>query len=307
MTRIAFVDNQRTDLAPLRALLIEENHIVESYGDGQFALEAFQRRMPDLVMINLPTSKIESATLIDRIRTNSIVPIMLVSVARDEIDEIMGLRFGADDYIHMPVSPRLLSERIKALLRRHAMLLAHARTPAAQDKVLVCGDLTIDPSQHDVFLKDCQVNLTMTEFQLLQALVRRPGIVKSREQLMSVSCADETYVGERTVDSHIKRIRKKLREIDPKFSSIQTLYGIGYRYVPAAVRQTSVAGPLAALPGPNHDEQASQAGAAHQCAVPWYNVIPVSAPRRPATNYPAPTPKAVRDHAIAATTGIVGV
>ncbi len=234
MIRIAFVDNQREDLAPLRAILSEDNNTVETFRDGQFALDTFQRRMPDMVIINLPTSKIDGVTLIDRIRATSIIPVIMLSSTRDEIDEIMGLRFGADDYIHLPVSPRLLAERIKALLRRHAALLAQARTPVAAEKSLVCGDLTMDPSRHSVCWKNSEVTLTATEFQMLRALVRRPGIVKTRDQLISASYPDEGFVDDRTIDSHIKRIRKKLKGIDPEFACIQTLYGVGYRFIPPA-------------------------------------------------------------------------
>jgi two-component system response regulator ChvI len=232
MTRIAFVDNQREDLAPLRAILSDDNTTVETFRDGQFALDTFQRRMPDLVVINLPTSKIDGVTLIDRIRATSIIPVIMLSAVRDEIDEIMGLRFGADDYIHLPVSSRLLAERIKALLRRHAALLAQARTPVAAEKALVCGDLMMDPSRHSVCWKNSEVSLTATEFHMLRALVRRPGIVKTRDQLITASYPDEGFVEDRTIDSHIKRIRKKLKGIDPDFSCIQTLYGVGYRFTP---------------------------------------------------------------------------
>jgi two-component system response regulator ChvI len=190
--------------------------------------------MPDLIVINLPTSKIDGVTLIDRLRAVSIVPVIMLSAARDEIDEIMGLRFGADDYIHTPVSPRLLAERIKGLLRRHSMLLAHVRAPEAVKRAVVCGNLVMDPSRHSVCWRDHEVSLTATEFQLLHALVRRPGIVKTRDQLLEASYPDETYVDDRIIDSHIKRIRKKLKVVDPQFSGIQTLYGVGYRFTETA-------------------------------------------------------------------------
>lgn len=230
MIKIISVDSQRDRLEPLRLILNNEGYSMQTFNDGLAALGAIQRMAPDLVLINLPTPKIDGVTLLDRIRTNSIAPVVMLSPVRDEIEEIMSLRLGADDYIYGAVSPRLLSERIKGLLRRHAALLAHGKSHVVAEKSLICGDLTVDPDRHEVIWKNQAVILTSTEFQILLALARRPGVVKSREQLVSASYSEENYVDCRTIDCHIKRMRKKLREIDPGFASIETLYGIGYRF-----------------------------------------------------------------------------
>ena len=230
MSRIAFVDSKRGTLADVHVLLREQDITVETFGNGRFALDAFQRRMPDLIVISPTAIEVDGVSLVSRIRETSIVPIVVLSAANDEIDEIVNLRCGADYYICLPVSPRLLMERIKGLLCRHAMILAHLKASTVCEKTLVCGDLTIDPSRHSLSWKGRDVNLTVTEFQLLYALVRRPGMVKSRDQLWSDACPDEIYDDARSIDSHIKRIRKKLKVVDPDFSGVETLYGVGYRF-----------------------------------------------------------------------------
>jgi len=257
MIRIAFIDNQRDELAQVRSILSAESFGVDVYKDPQFALDSFQRRMPDLVVINLPTSKINGVALVEHIRASSIIPVVLLSTARDEIEEIMGLRYGADDYIHLPISARVLSERIKARLRRHSTLVAHGKTAPEAEKTLVCGDLTLDPSRHTVCWKAHQVNLTSTEFRLLHALVRRPGMVKTRDQLLTASYPSEIYVDNRTIDSHVKRVRNKLRLADPEFTSIETLYGIGYRFNPSADRPIAISAYAAGKPPVIHDQACS--------------------------------------------------
>ena len=173
-------------------------------------------------------------TLIERIRAKSLVPVIMMSAARDEIEEIMGLRFDADAFFHFPASPRLLAERIKAILRRHVARLAHSG--ARPEKIIACGDLVLDPNRHSVTWKGNAVTLTKTEFTMLQALAQFPGIVKTREQLTDASYPDGFYVDDRTIDSHIKRLRKKLRAVDASFNSIDTLYGLGYRFISTATK-----------------------------------------------------------------------
>ncbi len=148
----------------------------------------------------------------------------------DEIDEVLGLRMGADDYVKKPFSQRLLVERIRALLRRQDVIGGEVVEETEDNKVMVRGELTMDPLRHAVKWKGNDVSLTVTEFLLLQALAQRPGFVKSRDQLMDVAYDDQIYVDDRTIDSHIKRLRKKMRQADDEFSAIETLYGIGYRY-----------------------------------------------------------------------------
>jgi two-component system response regulator ChvI len=148
----------------------------------------------------------------------------------DEIDELMGLRMGADDYVKKPFSQRLLVERIRSILRRQEAIASDAAGTPEESAVMVRGNLTMDPLRHAVAWKGQDVSLTVTEFLLLQALAQRPGFVKSRDQLMDVAYDEQVYVDDRTIDSHIKRLRKKMRAVDDEFSAIETLYGIGYRY-----------------------------------------------------------------------------
>lgn len=169
--------------------------------------------------------------LLQRLRQKTQMPVIFLTSKDDEIDEVLGLRMGADDYVKKPFSQRLLVERIRALLRRQEAISSDAAgTSSPETKVMERGNLRMDPLRHAVSWKGKDVSLTVTEFLLLQALAQRPGFVKSRDQLMDVAYDDQVYVDDRTIDSHIKRLRKKMRSADPEFAAIETLYGIGYRY-----------------------------------------------------------------------------
>ena len=165
-----------------------------------------------------------------RLRQKTQMPVIFLTSKDDEIDEVLGLRMGADDYVKKPFSQRLLVERIRALLRRRDAIESGEEAVTEESKVMVRGSLEMDPLRHSVKWKGQEVTLTVTEFLLLQALAQRPGFVKSRDQLMDVAYDDQVYVDDRTIDSHIKRLRKKMRSVDEEFSSIETLYGIGYKY-----------------------------------------------------------------------------
>jgi two-component system response regulator ChvI len=168
--------------------------------------------------------------LLQRLRQKSRLPVIFLTSKDDEIDELMGLRMGADDYVKKPFSQRLLVERIRSILRRQDAIASDAAGTPEESAVMVRGELVMDPLRHAVTWKDRDVSLTVTEFLLLQALAQRPGFVKSRDQLMDVAYDEQVYVDDRTIDSHIKRLRKKMRSVDDDFSAIETLYGIGYRY-----------------------------------------------------------------------------
>ena len=168
--------------------------------------------------------------LLQRVRQKTSMPVIFLTSKDDEIDEVLGLRMGADDYVKKPFSQRLLVERIRALLRRQEVIAGDVDGEVDQAQVMVRGELRMDPLRHSVAWKGRDVSLTVTEFLLLQALAQRPGFVKSRDQLMDVAYDDQVYVDDRTIDSHIKRLRKKMRMVDDEFSAIETLYGIGYRY-----------------------------------------------------------------------------
>lgn len=231
MARIALVDDDRNILTSVAMTLETEGFDVETYTDGQSALDAFARSMPDLAILDIKMLRMDGMDLLQRLRQKSLLPVIFLTSKDDEIDEILGLRMGADDYVTKPFSQRLLLERIRSLLRRKDANEGKLVGDEGEDtKVIVRGELSIDPLRHSVTWKGLNVTLTVTEFLLLQALAQRPGFVKTRDQLMDVAYDEQIYVDDRTIDSHIKRLRKKMRSVDNSFSAIETLYGIGYRY-----------------------------------------------------------------------------
>ena len=231
MSKIALVDDDRNILTSVSMTLETEGFDVDTYTDGQSALDAFSRSMPDLAILDIKMPRMDGMDLLQRLRQKPSLPVIFLTSKDDEIDEILGLRMGADDYVTKPFSQRLLLERIRSLLRRKDANEGNFVGEETEDtKVLVRGELSIDPLRHSVTWKGLSVTLTVTEFLLLQALAQRPGFVKTRDQLMDVAYDEQIYVDDRTIDSHIKRLRKKMRSVDNSFSAIETLYGIGYRY-----------------------------------------------------------------------------
>jgi len=230
MSRIALVDDDRNILTSVSMTLEAEGFEVETYNDGLSALEAFNKRMPDMAVLDIKMPRMDGMDLLQRLRQKTSMPVIFLTSKDDEIDEVLGLRMGADDYVKKPFSQRLLVERIRALLRRQDAIAGEEIEETEDTKVMVRGELVMDPLRHAVKWKGRDVSLTVTEFLLLQALAQRPGFVKSRDQLMDVAYDDQVYVDDRTIDSHIKRLRKKMRNTDNEFSAIETLYGIGYRY-----------------------------------------------------------------------------
>ena len=223
---IALVADDENILISLSAALEDEGYQVDTYGDGVEALDGIGRRPVDLAILDIKMPKMDGMELLGNLRQKINVPVIFLTSKDDEIDEVMGLRMGADDYIKKPFSQRLLLERISAVLRRHDL--------AGQEKsgadVLRRGDLVLDKSRHLCTWKDKEVNLTVTEFLLVEALARRPGHVKNRDQLIDAAYGEHIYVDDRTIDSHVKRLRRKFKDIDEDFAEIETLYGIGYRY-----------------------------------------------------------------------------
>jgi len=229
---IALVDDDRNITTSVSLLLEEEGYAVHTYHDGAEALRGLESKPVDLAILDIKMPRMDGMELLENLRRDSDVPVIFLTSKDDEVDEIMGLRMGADDYIKKPFSQRLLLERIRTLLRRAD---ARAGGDAAADngpspEAIVRGDLVLDPPRHMVTWKGQAVDLTVTEFLILQALAQRPGHVKSRDQLIDIAYGEHIYVDDRTIDSHIKRLRKKFREVDREFAQIETLYGVGYRY-----------------------------------------------------------------------------
>ena len=183
-----------------------------------------------MAVFDIKMPRMDGMDLLQRVRQKSNMPVIFLTSKDDEIDEVLGLRMGAADYVKKPFSQRLLVERIRSLLRRQEVLESDKVSEPEVGQILQRGELSMDPLRHAVSWKGRDVSLTVTEFLLLQALAQRPGFVKSRDQLMDVAYDDQVYVDDRTIDSHIKRLRKKLRSVDDDFSAIERLYGIGYRY-----------------------------------------------------------------------------
>jgi two-component system response regulator ChvI len=224
---IALVDDDRHILTSVSMTLEAEGFAVRTYTDGAEALRALTAAPVDLAILDIKMPRMDGMELLERLRRVSDLPVIFLTSKDDEVDELMGLRMGADDYIRKPFSQRLLIERIRALLRREAAKHEPA-APAAES--VVRGDLVLDQARHLCTWKGQPVNLTVTEFLLLKALALRPGHVKSRDQLMDAAYGEHIYVDDRTIDSHIKRLRKKFKAIDGEFAQVETLYGVGYRY-----------------------------------------------------------------------------
>ena len=233
MARIVLVDDDRNILTSVSIALESEGYEVITFTDGVSALSSLLNDEPDLGVFDIKMPRMDGMELLRRLRKTSEMPVIFLTSKDDEIDEVLGLRMGADDYMRKPFSQRLLIERIKAILRRKEVSEEVDIQRAPEDSSFTRGCLQMDPLRHKVVWKDSDVSLTVTEFLLLQSLAIRPGVVKSRDQLMDVAYDDQVYVDDRTIDSHIKRLRKKLRKGDPDFSSIETLYGIGYRFIEA--------------------------------------------------------------------------
>ena len=226
---IVLVDDDRNILTSVTMALEDEGFRVSAYAGGAEALEWLGRQPADLAVLDIKMPRMDGMELLRKIREKSDMPVIFLTSKDDEIDEMLGLRMGADDYIKKPFSQRLLIERIRALLRRRD--LAAKETGEADDKdVLRRGDLVLDPARHLCAWRGSALNVTVTEFLLLQALARRPGHVKSRDQLIDAAYGEHIYVDDRTIDSHVKRLRRKFKEVDPAFVHIETLYGVGYRY-----------------------------------------------------------------------------
>jgi two-component system, OmpR family, response regulator ChvI len=236
MAKITLVDDDENIVASVSLALESHGHTVKAYYDGASGLAALESDPPDLVILDVKMPRMDGMEVLRRLRQSTELPVIMLTSKDEEIDEILGFNLGADDYMHKPFSQRLLIERVKAVLRRTQAddeedpTNAAAAAAGAGAKAIKRGRLTLDPARHDCMWDGKPVRLTVTEFLLLQSLAQRPGFVKSRDNLMDAAYDDQVYVDDRTIDSHIKRMRKKFRQVDDNFDAIETLYGVGYRY-----------------------------------------------------------------------------
>jgi len=229
MPTIALVDDDRNILTSVSIALEAEGYRIMTYTDGVSALEGFKTSPPDLAILDIKMPRMDGMELLRRLRQKTDTPVIFLTSKDEEIDELFGLKMGADDFIRKPFSQRLLVERVKSVLRR--AIPKDGNAPKEIDiKTLERGQLRMDPERHTCTWKNEAVTLTVTEFLILQALAARSGVVKSRNALMDAAYDDQVYVDDRTIDSHIKRLRKKFKVVDNDFDMIETLYGVGYRF-----------------------------------------------------------------------------
>jgi two-component system response regulator ChvI len=229
---IALVDDDRNILTSVSIALQAEGFVTRVYSDGATALKAFGENPADLGVFDIKMPGMDGMELLRRVREFSSMPAIFLTSKDDELDEALGLAMGADDYIAKPFSQRLLIARIRAILRRQDLAKGEAAASSAisETPLIERGRLTMDPARHKVLWDGKDVTLTVTEFLILEALAQRPGVVKTRNQLLDVAYQDDVYVDARPIDSHIKRIRRKVRAAHPEFDAIETLYGVGYRF-----------------------------------------------------------------------------
>ena len=224
--RLALVDDDQNILTSVSLALESEGYEVDRYTDGEQALQGLSRRPADLAILDIKMPRMTGIELLEKLRAKSSMPVIFLTSKDDELDEALGLGLGADDYITKPFSQRLLLARIQAVLRRASA----SENPSTNTNIIRHGDLMLDAERHLVQWKDKDVKLTVTEFLLLHSLAARPGHVKNRDQLMDSAYGESVFLDDRTIDSHIKRLRRKFKAVDDSFDQIETLYGIGYRY-----------------------------------------------------------------------------
>ena len=229
---IALVDDDRNILTSVSIGLQAEGFATRVYSDGASALRALLENPPDLAVFDIKMPRMDGLELLQKLREQSALPVIFLTSKDEEPDEALGLALGADDYITKPFSQRLLVARIRAILRRAELVRdeAEAAPDEPQSDPIRRGRLVMDPPRHQVSWDGRAVSLTVTEFLILEALALRPGVIKSRNQLMDAAYSDDIFVDDRTIDSHIKRLRRKFRAVDPGFSGIETLYGAGYSF-----------------------------------------------------------------------------
>ena len=228
MYKICLIDDDQNILASLSLALKSEKFDVETYSDGISGLEALEKGNFDIAILDIKMPRLDGLEVLQKLRNSSDIPVIFLTSKDDEIDQLLGLKMGADDYITKPFSQKLLIERVKVILKRTAF--SKNENLDQSDSLIERGDLLLNMDRHECHWRNERIKLTVTEFLLLETLVNRPGYVKNRDQLMSAAYSDDLYVDDRTIDSHIKRIRRKFKAIDNDFNSIETLYGVGYRF-----------------------------------------------------------------------------
>lgn len=229
MTHICLIDDDQNILASLSLALKSEGYIINTFSDGLSGLNSLKEDDYDIAILDIKMPRLDGLEVLQKLRQTSNLPVIFLTSKDEEVDQLLGLKMGADDYITKPFSQKLLIERVKAILRRSKDALTS--NDKETNNIIKRGKLSLNMSRYECFWDDVAIKLTVTEFLLLESLASRPGYVKSRDQLMSAAYDDDIYVDDRTIDSHIKRLRRKFKNLDKNFESIETLYGVGYRYI----------------------------------------------------------------------------
>ena len=229
MTEICLIDDDQNILASLSLALKSEGYIISTFSDGLSGLNSLREDNYDIAILDIKMPRLDGLEVLQKLRQTSNIPVIFLTSKDEEVDQLLGLKMGADDYITKPFSQKLLIERVRAILRRSTEVKDLNNTDS--NDIIKRGKLSLNINRHECFWNDLPIKLTVTEFLLLESLASRPGYVKSRDQLMSAAYDDDIYVDDRTIDSHIKRLRKKFKDLDESFESIETLYGVGYRYI----------------------------------------------------------------------------
>jgi len=225
---IALVDDDRNILTSISMALENEGFKVQTYIDSESALVGISRNPPDLAVIDIKMPRMDGEELLKRLRKKTTIPILFLTSKDEEVDELLGLKLGADDFIKKSggFSIKVLIERIRVQLRKKTTNIDDSKN------LIKHGKLLLDPSQLECSWdeKSLPEKLTTTEFLIVKELAKRPGMIKERAQLMDIAYKDNNDIEDRTIDSHVKRIRKKFKKVDPNFSAIETRYGSGYRW-----------------------------------------------------------------------------
>ena len=229
MTHICLIDDDQNILASLSLALKSEGYIISTFSDGLSGLNSLKEDDYDIAILDIKMPRLDGLEVLQKLRQTSNLPVIFLTSKDEEVDQLVGLKMGADDYITKPFSQKLLIERVKAILRRTNQTINS--NDKESSNIIKRGKLSLNMSRYECFWDDVVIKLTVTEFLLLESLASRPGYVKSRDQLMSAAYDDDIYVDDRTIDSHIKRLRRKFKNLDKDFEAIETLYGVGYRYI----------------------------------------------------------------------------
>ena len=228
---VFLIDDDKNILASISMLLENEGYKVSTFSDGESGLKAILENSPDIAVVDIKMPRLDGIELLKKLRRTSNMPVIFLTSKDTEIDELLGLKIGADDYITKPFSQNILMERIRILIKRTELKNIKKKNNIDDKNSIKEGNIFLDTEKYMCKWKNKTVNLTVTEFLLIKSLVKNAGAVKSRDQLIvSAFGEDKENIDDRSIDHHFKRIRKKFKNADNDFNSIVTIYGGGYKF-----------------------------------------------------------------------------